>query len=392
MKIVHVMDWYIPNMGYQENYLPFHQQKLGHEVYIITSNLIPSKFKKKSYEKFELGSFQKNGVKIHRLKSIYLNKETGGFYLHKLGNILKRINPDVIHGHGFLNILTLQAIIYCKKNNVKLFVDCHVDNDNFHLDKFYKKVGFLLFKNFFLPRIIKETNVFLPVNPYAEDFLKNLGIPTPKIKLLPLGVDTSLFYSANKKRSNTREHLGVNKNEILLISSGNLDSSKDLDVLLNSFSCIVKRYEDSKLLLLGKWEQKYRRKINDLIKKLNIEEHIIFHDFVPHYELNNFYNAADISVFPGKLGIAMIEAIGPGLPIVVCDSPATEFIIQNGNGLSFERGNVKELTRKIEEYLDNPELRKKHEENALKLVQNKLSWEKIAEKSLSIYKKELGEK
>jgi hypothetical protein len=41
MKIVHVMNWYIPNMGYQENILPAEQKKLGHEVYIITSDRIP---------------------------------------------------------------------------------------------------------------------------------------------------------------------------------------------------------------------------------------------------------------------------------------------------------------------------------------------------------------
>jgi len=38
MKIVHLMSWYMPNMGYQENYLPAEQKKLGHDVEIITSD------------------------------------------------------------------------------------------------------------------------------------------------------------------------------------------------------------------------------------------------------------------------------------------------------------------------------------------------------------------
>ena len=42
MKIVHVMNWYIPNMGYQENFLPSEQKKLGYDVEIITSDRIPS--------------------------------------------------------------------------------------------------------------------------------------------------------------------------------------------------------------------------------------------------------------------------------------------------------------------------------------------------------------
>ena len=35
------------------------------------------------------------------------------------------------------------------------------------------------------------------------------------------------------------------------------------------------------------------------------------HDFVSHDRLADFYNAADIGVWPGKLGITIIEAVFP---------------------------------------------------------------------------------
>ena len=41
MRIVHVNQFYIPGLSYQENILPHEQAKLGHEVWILTSDRLP---------------------------------------------------------------------------------------------------------------------------------------------------------------------------------------------------------------------------------------------------------------------------------------------------------------------------------------------------------------
>ncbi|GAJ21945.1 unnamed protein product, partial [marine sediment metagenome] len=40
-RILHIMNYYIPGMGYQENYLPAEQKKLGLFPFIITSDRYP---------------------------------------------------------------------------------------------------------------------------------------------------------------------------------------------------------------------------------------------------------------------------------------------------------------------------------------------------------------
>ncbi len=42
MRIVHVNQFFIPGLSYQENILPHEQAKLGHEVWILTSDRLPN--------------------------------------------------------------------------------------------------------------------------------------------------------------------------------------------------------------------------------------------------------------------------------------------------------------------------------------------------------------
>ena len=38
MKIVHLIDYFQPSIGYQETFLARHQQKSGHDVLVVTSD------------------------------------------------------------------------------------------------------------------------------------------------------------------------------------------------------------------------------------------------------------------------------------------------------------------------------------------------------------------
>ena len=395
INILHVMDHYTPDLGYQENYLPYEQCKLGHEVSIITSKYIPEKRKIKKQYKFNKEIYYYKGIKTYRLKSWIVLKGVGKVLLKNFMKKLKEIKPDVIHVHEIYTPLAFQCARYSKKNGIKLFIDNHIDNDNFHPDQLYKKIFVNTYKSIFFPYINRKTSKFLAVSPYSEKYLKeDMGISKNKIALIPLGVDTKKFYPDKNKRKKIRKKLGINNNNFLIISSGFFSENKDVDVIIKSIIELKdnKVYDNLKLLLLGKFEPSYLKEIKEIIDKEKLNDKIIFHGFVDHSELSSYYNASDIGVYPGKLGITAIEAVATSLPIILCDSPATNFIVKNDNGFSFERGNVVELTEKIIEYVNNPNLIKEHGEKAVKLIKNELSWEKIAEKSISIYKKELGEK
>lgn len=384
MKIVHLQHPYIPDKGYQENYLPKEQAKLGHDVSIISSNILPEKFINQSQpSKFDSGKYQLDrGITLERLDSYSLHG--AATYSRGVAKLISREDPDIVHSHRLISLHTLQSILGNEFSDAKLFFDAHIDNDNFHLDTVGKRLSFEIFNNFIVHLAESKASKIFPVNPYCEQFLKNeMGISEQKIELLPLGVDSEKFAKSESERTDTRDQLGYTDQDIVFIFAGNIMPRKDLEKLLQAFSKLG--LSNKELLVLGEGETSYVDTLHQIAADENISNRVTFHGFVPHSKLSYFYNAADIGVWPGKLGITIIEAISCGLPVILPKSPATEFLI-DGNGLTYNRGDTMDLVSGMNNYGSNKELREASSKSAIELVQNELAWSEIAKQSIEHYK------
>ena len=65
------MNWFMENMGYQENYLPFYQAGLGYEVRLLCSKHYPKKRKITGSSTKNI-TYNDRALQIKRLKSIYI--------------------------------------------------------------------------------------------------------------------------------------------------------------------------------------------------------------------------------------------------------------------------------------------------------------------------------
>ena len=381
MNIVHIQHPFIPERGYQENYLPRRQSELGHDVSIITTDILPKKFEDQESQ-FTTGEYTYNGVRVFRNRSISYDTEAATLPL-RVRSKIRELDPDIIHSHRMISFLSIPSLYSHFGSSSKLFFDLHIDNDNFHLNKFYKKWGFRTFKHLLLPILKRQSDGFLAANPFAERFLKNtLGVD--KTYLLPLGVDSAEFYYSKEERSKTRSKLGI-RDELLVITSGNITPSKKVENVIKAVSRLSGN--SVQLLVLGDGPEEYMEQLRKLSHKLGMNDQVIFRGFVSHSSLSEFYNAADLGIWPGKLGVTIIEAIGCGLPIIVAESEATDFLVQNDNGFAVENISPEMIANYIERYLNEPSLAKEQKKNALGLTSNKLSWKSIAEQSIQIYKK-----
>jgi glycosyltransferase involved in cell wall biosynthesis len=388
MKIVHVLHPFVPGLGYQENYLPAKQRELGHDVTVLTSDRFPAKFRDHvGADRFPLGTTVHDGVPVRRLGTRFEVSTLGDVALDGLWPALDDLDPDVVHLHNLISPRTLQTLAYAATSRAKLFVDVHIDNDNFHLDTSVKRVAFEGFKRTVLPLLVRRADGFLPVNPQSEVFLREeLSIPGEQISLLSLGVDTERFAPDPAVGAAVRTELGIDPGRTLLIFAGNVEPTKDLETLVKAFARASRSRRDPPfLLVLGGGEETYLASLQTLAERLGIDKNVRFHGVVRHEELPAYYNAADVGVWPGKLGIANIEAVGTGLSIIVCDSEATRYLTAYDNGLVFPRGDIAALTDEIRRYLDDESLRAVHADRAFAYAHECLSWERIAERSVDIY-------
>lgn len=385
MKIVHLMYWYIPNMGYQENFLPMEQQKLGNDVHIITSNLVPF-FEniKNNSRKLKITTFIENNVKIHRLPCYYEIKDSGQIIISGIKKKLREINPDILHCHGIFNTISILAILYQNKFKYKLFIDDHSHKGNFHINKLYKRL-FVHFVSIYVKKNRNRINCLFPVQYSSKSILEKF-FPNINMKLLHLGANENIFFPSNMLRDSVRNSLGIIKDKILIVTSGKFDENKDIIYLLNAF---LKLDYNGKyvLLIIGKGKTEYMNKLREKINNENVTERVIFLDFLKNQELNKYYNAADIGIWPGDHSIGVIEAISSGLPVIVPESDkGYKILFENEAAIGFKRRNTNSLINSIKA-LSKSKAREKLRHQGLKLISNELSWTNIAKKSIHYYEK-----
>ncbi len=380
-------------MGYQENFLPAEQQKLGHEVYIITSDRVPF------YQGFEnnvgriiknriigTGESKENDVTIYRLPTTFELKNSGIVVFRGLFTKLSELKPDIVHAHGPYNFATLVSVFLCKKLGYKLFIDDHSNTQNYHIDSLSKKTYIQFIKIFYFI-FARNVSGWMPVDEPAKKILvENLNINPEKIKIVPLGISTQRFFQSSEIRESTRKELSLRDDEILLITTGKFDESKDIDILIKAFARVVAQKNSVKLLILGNGPSTYMEKLKKIIKDNEIENSVIFKDFVKNKDLPRYYNAADIGVWPGTPTITAVESLGTGLSIIIPqDDLCYKNIFDHKAALSFERKNIESLTLSIMNLLRDYNIKENFSQNAQSLAKTQLSWNTIAKETINFY-------
>ena len=205
MKILHIVDYLMPKMGYQEFLLPKWNKKQNHDTYILTSNkYYPVPNYNQTWKKFlgnrerKEGWFNIEGVKVLKKK---INFEISSRpWIRNLSIEILKINPDVIMVHGTTSFSAIRIAFLSKKHNIPCLFDNHmvfsVVKQNLIAKVFY------FFVKKFLSKII--SNVAYKVIGVTDETCKYLekyeGYNRNKLIYLPLGIDDEIFYPLKKKK------------------------------------------------------------------------------------------------------------------------------------------------------------------------------------------------
>ena len=141
---------------------------------------------------------------------------------------------------------------------------------------------------------------------------------------------------------------------------GRLAPEKGFDLLLAAFAPLALRQPEWGLIILG--EGPLRTDLEDLIKTLGISSQVLLPGAVP--QPYGVLKQAKIFAFPSHyegFGIAVVEAMACGLPVVAsdCRPGPGELITPNVDGILIPRRNVPALRQALELLMGNPELRQR---------------------------------
>jgi len=357
VRILHVIDHFYPQLGYQETFLSMTETGQGHDVTVLTSNLIA----KGAYEanrdfidsrKTKIGQSIERGIKTIRLPALRL-PIVDNLYLLGMEETIARLKPEVIicHGITFLTSVRLARLKH-RFPNVKLIYDDHMTYNATRGGIFYRI--YYLFRLMLIPAILRSADRIIAVTLETRDFMEHVyGIPRGDIEVVPLGVDTTLFRRDLKAREEIRARYGIRDEDVVFIYSGKIVPEKGPHLLIGAALKMIAEHSNVVIMLVGGGRNHYRDLLSERTGSSRFRHKFLSVSSVPNKELFRYYSAADVGVWPLQCSISMLEAMSCGLPVIISDKSGALERIDNGNGLMYREGDIEDLAEKMETLLDH---------------------------------------
>ncbi len=154
----------------------------------------------------------------------------------------------------------------------------------------------------------------------------------------------------------------------LVLFAGQIIRGKGVDVLLRALARLKTPFQ---CVIAG--DGNHRRHCERLSARLGLQQHVRFCGFLPHDELERYYREASLfafsSVWPEPLGIAGLEAMRYGVPVVAFDTGGVRQWLRDGeNGFVVPWMDTQLFAARMDELLRNKELARSLGGQGLKLA------------------------
>lgn len=167
------------------------------------------------------------------------------------------------------------------------------------------------------------------------------------IDVIPNGIDLVRF----------RQNRNFGDVPRLICVAGLRHQIKGQDVLLKALAILKNRGEKFTCLLVG--EGVSRPFLEQMVGDLGLADRVEL--LGARFDVPQLLAESDLCILPSRsegFGMAIIEAMASGVPVVASDIDGLREIIRHGwNGYLFESGNERDLAGKVAELLDAPSIR-----------------------------------
>ncbi len=255
----------------------------------------------------------------------------------RVGSVLASFRPDVVHVHEPLTLSASMFATLVAKTPVIATVHAYLD----------WSIAMELAAPM-LRRIWRRVTIGVAVSEAAASFLRRV-LPDAALEIVPNGVDVGAFAGAEPRADlpDGRRILWVNR----------LDAQKGFPVALAAFSKVLAEVPDAVLVVVG--EGKDREALALLTGSARAR--VDMRGGVPNEQVPSYLAACEVFVSPAvgqeSFGIALVEAMAAGLPVVATDIPGYGEVVSVGvEGLLVPPRDPGALAAGLVRVLTEPEL------------------------------------
>jgi len=200
---------------------------------------------------------------------------------------------------------------------------------------------------------------------------------------IPGGVDADLF---RPLAASPRAELGLGGREVLLYV-GRFVPLKNLPLLVESFAAVHRERPQTSLVLVG--EGALEGKVRAHVRRLGLEQSVLFLGQQPHERLAELYAMCDLVVLSSSFDNspnAVLEAGACERAVVATDVGGVPRYVTDGeNGILVEPNDVVGFSRAMLRLLAEPALRQEMGRAGRRRVLERHNWRRSAEKLLAVY-------
>ncbi|MCK5259144.1 MAG: glycosyltransferase, partial [Thermoplasmatales archaeon] len=252
----------------------------------------------------------------------------------------------------------------------------------------------------FKHRTVEELRIFKTVKAQTvttklqqEKIEQLYGFTADNIVVISPGVDIHNFQSFKPNEKKIKTDLP----EKYIFCLSRIDANKGHDLLLNAFDIVRKEIPDIHLVIGGGSPEPQRTELEILammkriVHEKNMHKRVHIIGYVPDDKLVVSYHQAKLFALPSifePFGMTVLEAMVCGIPVIASKFGGIRTVISSGeNGLLIDPSNNREFAKAIIKLLKDKNLASNLGREGCKTIHKYFSWEAIAEKHMSFYKK-----
>lgn len=301
-------------------------QEMGYEVH-YAANM------KNQVYRFEPGTLEAEGIRLHHID---IRKSPYAMASHKkelriLADLIRREDISLIHCHtpvgGYLGRMSGKK---SGKADLKVIYTSH----GFHFYEGAPRLQGAVYRKV-EKRLASATDVIITIN--GEDYRNACDFrlkPGGKVYQIPgIGLDTEEFRPPDaEERAASRRRLGIPEDVFFLLSVGELNQNKNHRVILQAMHELKNTENDGRKIFYGICgDGPGREALESEIRRLGLDRQTALYGYCD--PVRDYLAGADAFAFPSRregLGMAALEALSMGIPVLAADNRGTREYMESG--------------------------------------------------------------
>ena len=237
---------------------------------------------------------------------------------------------------------------------------------------------------------LRHANCVVANSEHTRDTLLGMGISTQRIAIIHPGVDVTVFHPG-LDASGLRESLDIGPEEKLIFSVGRLSRRKGFDQVIRAVAKLRANGILVHYVIAGIGEDEDY--LDGLIQEYGLQNVTHRLGAVAAEDLPRWMNTCDVFAMPNReingdnegFGMVFIEAAACARPVMAGRAGGAGAAVVDGvTGMRVNGDDVDALVSALQRLLADEALSRELGEAGLKRAQAEFSWEKVAEKTLSL--------